>query len=278
VLTVVIPTLNAGSTLGACLEALERSSEVLSGIIVVDGGSADDTIDVARSFGVTVVTNDRGTSLQRNRGLGLVVSRYVLFVDADMVVPPKPIFEGLWILERASRVTAVVLPEISTGRGYWARVRWLERSCYVDCWWMQAARLFRTDAIRTIGGFDASLYAGEDWDVDQRIRQLGFVAQTPSSLYHWEGQPTLRSLLDKKEGYTGSLPAYRQKWPQRASLQLSPLARANVLFQHSTLLMQHPLLSTGLGILGVGEFLKLRRSADAPLRNQTRVHSDNQRS
>jgi GT2 family glycosyltransferase len=269
VLTVVIPTLNAGSMLGSCLEALEQSSQVLNGIIIVDGGSTDDTIDVARSFGVKVLEHDRGTSVQRNRGLDDVVSQYVLFLDADMVVPPQPILEGLWILQRASLVAAVVLPEISTGRGFWSRVRWLERSCYVDCWWMQAARLFRTDAIRAIGGFDATLYGGEDWDVDQRIRQLGFVAQTPSSLYHLEGKPTLKSLLGKKKGYAGSLSAYRERWPQRAKLQLSPSSRARVLVRHSTLLLQHPLLTTGLGVLGVGEFLELRRSFTRSSSNQT---------
>lgn len=62
--SVVIPTLNSGSVLYACLDSIrgQRYPGELVEIIIADGGSCDDTVSIARSFGCTVVENPLKTA------------------------------------------------------------------------------------------------------------------------------------------------------------------------------------------------------------------------
>ena len=55
-LSVVIPTLNAASTLAACLERVQGVPEIL----VVVGGSDDITRDVAKALGARIIAAPRG--------------------------------------------------------------------------------------------------------------------------------------------------------------------------------------------------------------------------
>ena len=59
-LSVVIPALNAGRTLGACLERVKGAAE----IIVVDGGSGDETCMIAAAHGARLISAPRGRGVQ----------------------------------------------------------------------------------------------------------------------------------------------------------------------------------------------------------------------
>jgi glycosyltransferase involved in cell wall biosynthesis len=79
-LTVVIPTLNEADRIGDCLSALDWVDE----IIVIDGGSIDDTVRIAETLGATVLT-EPGVSIgaQRNAGIACATSAWVLALDVD---------------------------------------------------------------------------------------------------------------------------------------------------------------------------------------------------
>jgi rSAM/selenodomain-associated transferase 2 len=77
-LTIVIPTLNAAGSLGRCLESLEGER-----VIVADGGSADDTVAVARAGGATVVSTARGRGTQLAAGVQAARGTWLLFLHAD---------------------------------------------------------------------------------------------------------------------------------------------------------------------------------------------------
>ena len=81
----VVPTLNEGAQLAECLRRL-RSLD-LDQVVVVDGGSTDDTVAVARALGVCVLTAPRGRALQLDTGASSVDADVLWFVHAD-VQPP----------------------------------------------------------------------------------------------------------------------------------------------------------------------------------------------
>lgn len=79
-LAVVIPTLNAGRSLPATLGAI---GGVPREIIVADGGSDDDTLDVARRFGCRTLVAPRGRGSQLAAGVAAAEAPWLLLLHAD---------------------------------------------------------------------------------------------------------------------------------------------------------------------------------------------------
>jgi glycosyltransferase involved in cell wall biosynthesis len=83
-LGVAIITKNAGTRLAGCLQSVAFAAE----IVIVDSGSTDNTLDIARQFGATVIQTDDwpGFGMQKNRALAALSTPWVLSIDADEVV------------------------------------------------------------------------------------------------------------------------------------------------------------------------------------------------
>lgn len=86
-LSVTIITKNESHNIEACLRSVAFADEV----VVLDSGSTDETVDLARSMGANVsVSSDwQGFGIQKNRALALAGSEWVLSLDADERVSPE---------------------------------------------------------------------------------------------------------------------------------------------------------------------------------------------
>lgn len=88
-LSIVIPVLNDGAALNQLLSRLQQHLETSdkTEIIVSDGGSRDDTLDVARHFNCRIIRGAAGRSQQLNRGANVARFGRILFLHADTRLP-----------------------------------------------------------------------------------------------------------------------------------------------------------------------------------------------
>lgn len=185
--------------------------------IVVDNASGDSSVELARTMGARVVPlpQNRGFSYANNRGLDIVESDHVLFLNPDIFVPPGT---DLGVLERWPE--ALVAPRLlntdgsvqdnARGLPFLSRKvrnrlgRWVDphpdyvRTDLADptriAWAMGAALGGRTEAFRAIGGWneDYFLYY-EDHEIGLRAwsRGLEVVHEPAVALMHeWQRATT----------------------------------------------------------------------------------------
>lgn len=83
--TTIIPAYNEGKNIGQVLTTI-CSVDMIDKIIVVSDGSIDDTVEVAKTFGVDIVELDKnyGKGFAMKTGLNYTKSPIILFLDADL--------------------------------------------------------------------------------------------------------------------------------------------------------------------------------------------------
>jgi rSAM/selenodomain-associated transferase 2 len=168
----IIPTLNAADSLAPLLAAL-RVATLVTERIVVDGGSSDDTVAIARAAGAAVVAAPRGRGVQLQAGAAAAAGDWLLFLHADCRLLPG------WE-ERAAAFIAA--PKAAARAGYFvfklddaqAAARRLERIVAWRCRLLalpygDQGLLIARCLYDAVGGF-AALPLMEDVDL---VRRLG---------------------------------------------------------------------------------------------------------
>ena len=87
-LSIIIPCLNEAEGIADTLRALAPLRARATEIVVVDGGSTDNTADIARPLADQVIFSPRGRALQMNAGAAAAHGDFLLFLHADCRLPP----------------------------------------------------------------------------------------------------------------------------------------------------------------------------------------------
>lgn len=113
-LTIAVMTLNEAEQIEACL----RSASFADQLLVVDSGSTDQTVELARQLGaeVHVHADWQGFAVQRNRLIAHTRHEWVFFLDADEVIPPELAAEiRAWVNQDETCVGEVAWLQIAFG-------------------------------------------------------------------------------------------------------------------------------------------------------------------
>jgi rSAM/selenodomain-associated transferase 2 len=87
VLSIIVPSLDEADGIAEALSALAPLRERGAEVIVVDGGSRDDTVERARPLADHVLTASRGRAMQMNAGAARAKGEMLLFLHADTRLP-----------------------------------------------------------------------------------------------------------------------------------------------------------------------------------------------
>jgi glycosyltransferase involved in cell wall biosynthesis len=169
---VIVPCYNAASTLVGTLEsALAQDMPVE--VIVIDDGSSDSSLAVARRFEpyVRVVTGpNRGVSAARNRGIAETTAEWIIFLDADDLLESGTLSQRLAAAKAADADVVICdwvdIHDDGTGQlasGAHRSIDWsaleanAELATAVHVWATTAAILYRRWVVDRIGGFRPDL-------------------------------------------------------------------------------------------------------------------------
>lgn len=86
----IVPALDEESYIANCIRSIQSQTEPPFEVIVVDNGSADRTVEIARRLGCTMTFEEKlGLSHARNRGAAVAGGDILCFVDADGLIAPN---------------------------------------------------------------------------------------------------------------------------------------------------------------------------------------------
>ncbi len=87
-ISVIIPVYNGGKWLAQCIEIMRNQSHKNMEIIVIDDGSADDSLEVAKNYPVRIIAfeKNRGAAAARNAGIDAATGEYLHFMDVDDLI------------------------------------------------------------------------------------------------------------------------------------------------------------------------------------------------
>lgn len=117
-LSATVITLNEAAHLEAALRSVAWADE----IIVVDSGSTDGTVDIAKRFTDTVVARDwPGYAAQKDYAASIAANDWILSIDADERVSPALAAEIRTALQDEPREAAFRIPRMTRHFGRWLR-------------------------------------------------------------------------------------------------------------------------------------------------------------
>ena len=264
-ISAIVPTRNSARTLEACLRSLRNQTHPDVEIIVVDNGSTDGTPDIARRVADVVLDRGPERSAQRNAGAAAASGGIVLFIDSDMVLEPTVLADIAAVFDAEPATGAVIIPERSFGDGFLASCRVLEKSLYVGQDDVEAPRAFRREVFDSVGRWDETLTAAEDWDLADRTRSAGVpIARISSWIWHDEGRISLRAQFIKKQYYGRWVAEYLN----RSRGARSHIARPGIA-SHAPDLLRSPVRTGGMvvlkGVEAAGLYVGMRRARRAGL-------------
>lgn len=186
--SIIIPTLQEGITLERTLQqfsSLRMKYEFE--IIVSDGGSADETLVIARQHADVVIKaipeEKQNIAIGRNRGAEISKGNVLVFLDADILIQSIELFfDRLFENLQCNEVAAITC----NVQVYYDEARFVDKlfhSAYNNFFWLLnmigigmgrgECQIVLRERFFKVGMYDIALTAGEDFDLFRRLSKFG---------------------------------------------------------------------------------------------------------
>ena len=206
--SILLPVYDAEATLAACLRSIARQTEPRFECVLVDDGSRDGSLGIARRFAArdarfcVVAAQHAGLIAALQRGLAQCRAPWVARMDADDLMHRERLARQLAALTADPSLAAVgchvrLFPRRALGDGMRAYEAWLagidspqrvRAEAFVECPVAHPTLTLRRDVLRAFGYREAGW--PEDYDLLLRMLAAGLrVGVVPRRLHAWRQRP-----------------------------------------------------------------------------------------
>ena len=171
-ISIIVPVLNEENSIGVFLEDL-RTLEGDKEIIIVDGGSCDNTINIAESYGI-VVESPKGRAKQMNAGAKLAKGDILWFLHSDSRIESNSLLQIEKFMEEdyIGGSFKLYFYDLDTAFMRYVANSSNRRSKYLKLIFGDQGLFMKKDIFEKLNGYkDMELM--EDWDMSRRIHKLG---------------------------------------------------------------------------------------------------------
>lgn len=221
-ISIIIPVLNEASKIAKTIATAQSEKNVE--ILVVDGGSRDDTVAIVQSLGVKVLSASASRANQMNVGAKAATGEILLFLHADTHLPAN--FDGSvrQVLRQPKTIAGAFALQIDgTLRG----LRLVEtgvnlRSHFLSLPYGDQAIFVQAETFKLLGGY-CPLPIMEDLEFVLRLRNRGRIAIVPTPIItssrRWQRlgvwQTTIINQIAIAAYFLGISPQRIAKWYRR---------------------------------------------------------------
>lgn len=196
-ISIVIPTFNEAPFI---LRTIESSKTDNVEIIVADGGSTDNTRELAINAGVKVIKCSRGRGRQLNAGVHQATGKIIIFLHADTILPKGFVSEVITTLSKPNTIAGAFRLGIIGKNWALGMVSLFAniRSILFQLPYGDQGIFIQKDQFRRVDGF-LNIPIMEDYDLILRLKKLGRIGISPKSVKtsgrRWDKLGYIRTLL-----------------------------------------------------------------------------------
>jgi glycosyltransferase involved in cell wall biosynthesis len=215
--SVVIPTYNVQAYVEECLESVFASKGASLEVIVVDNNSDDGTLLILKAlqerYGFLLLHEPKqGGSAARNRGLQHARAEWLQFLDADDLLLPEKLAHQLRLAAEGDLIVGSYVKRSANGEETVIRsgsgAPWLD--LFVTDLGITSANLWKTEVVRSLGGFAEELPSSQEYEL--MFRYLQYTARVV-----YDAEPL--TVIRERPGVSVSQSNPRRKWEQYANLR-----------------------------------------------------------
>jgi len=212
--TVGICVRNAEATVGKAVESVlsQKFPRELMEIIVVDGCSEDGTLDIVKNrlgncgIRCKIISEKEGLGRARQMVVDNARGMFIVWVDADMILSRDFLSKQVSFMEKSPKVgiakgrygilednnLVAILEDVEFALTF----RYAREANPMSLG--ASGSIYRVEAVRQVGGFDKGIRgAGEDTDVENRVKANGWLLYVTSALFYEKRRNTWKSLWNE---------------------------------------------------------------------------------
>jgi glycosyltransferase involved in cell wall biosynthesis len=201
--SVLMTAYNREKYIAEAIESVLASTYTNFELIIVDDGSVDGTVSIAKKYEETderikVYVNEKnlGDYNNRNKAAGYAIGKYIKYVDSDDIIYPESLSIFVHSMEKFPEAAVGIMSSISQEAKPYPYLMQPHEAYRYHFYTMglfdtgPTALIFRTDKFKEVGGFSGKRYVG-DTEINLKLAARWPVVKIASSLVYWrqhEGQ------------------------------------------------------------------------------------------